>query len=277
LAERARSLRPDAVLVDHYPFSKWELEPELTAMIEAARAANPSVRVYCSLRDIAPRTRYDEADAGVYTERVLTTLRERFDAVLVHSDPSFTRLDDHFPAAASIGVPVHHTGFVAEPAVPMTPRDGPAVVSAGGLDATEFLAAATRAIAASRVGSKRVAVFLAPGATPAGVEHAFTPHFGTHLARAPVSISRAGYNTATGLLRHGTPAVVVPEPRVSDQEERARLLAEHGVAVAVPWASQLDAEALAAAVDAAVDAPPEPHGFDLDGVAAAGRILEEGS
>ncbi len=71
LAARARALaaaveriRPDVVLVDHYPFSKWELEDEIAGAIDTARRANPAVRVLCSLRDIAPRTRSGTCATG---------------------------------------------------------------------------------------------------------------------------------------------------------------------------------------------------------------------
>src|SRR5262245_39724345 len=40
LAESVRAIEPDVVLVDHYPFSKWELHPEISTMISAARSVN---------------------------------------------------------------------------------------------------------------------------------------------------------------------------------------------------------------------------------------------
>ena len=55
---------------------------------------------------------------------------ELLDAVLVHSDPRFARLEDTF--GASLRVPVHYTGFVTGPVPAPARREPVIVVSAGG-------------------------------------------------------------------------------------------------------------------------------------------------
>ena len=54
LIDAIRSIRPDAVLVDHYPFSKWELGGEVATVIGTAREANPDTCIVSSLRDVSP-------------------------------------------------------------------------------------------------------------------------------------------------------------------------------------------------------------------------------
>lgn len=141
---------PDVVTIEHYPWSKWELEEEVLALIGAARRSNPGVRVVCSLRDIAPRTRYEAAPERAYEDRVLDRLRAHFDAVLVHADPRFVRLEEHFRNARKLSVPWAYTGFVSTASAPADDGSHPAppyaVLSAGsGADELPFLLAASEA------------------------------------------------------------------------------------------------------------------------------------
>jgi predicted glycosyltransferase len=283
LAEAVGRIRPDAVLVDHYPFAKWELGPEISAMIDAARAANPQVRVLCSLRDIAPPTGRESLAGDAYADRVVDLLGERFDGILVHGDPAFTRFEDHWPAAGRVPVPVRYTGFVAEPPGPRPAPGRWAVLSGGGVDASRFFAAATEAFLRAAPPDLALHVFAGPGHDLPPVDptsgrvqvHPFSSAFAGWLGHAALSISRAGYNTSTGLLAAGIPAVVVPDPRLSDQPARGRLLAAAGLVHLVEGDRQDDVDAVAAAISAALDGPRPRHTFDLDGVATTRRLVEE--
>jgi predicted glycosyltransferase len=66
LTQAVERIRPDAILVDIYPFSKWEVEEEITRMIAVARRLNARVRVVTSLRDIVPMTLHEVALPGLY-------------------------------------------------------------------------------------------------------------------------------------------------------------------------------------------------------------------
>ena len=63
-------------------------------------------------------------------------LNQYFDAVLVHGDSQLSRLEDHFPWIADIGIPVVYTGFVSEKLEDVSRPDGApnryVLVSAGG-------------------------------------------------------------------------------------------------------------------------------------------------
>ena len=296
LAEAASKLRPDVVLVDHYPFSKWELEREIAAAAEAARRARPGVRVLCSLRDVVRRTRFEDASQADFEASVLERLGAHFDGVLVHADPAFTRIEDHFGRAAELPVPVHYTGFVQEVsgATRVRPDGRIAVLSCGGgARSVSFLSAAIAGFRRLASGEARGALELQvfPGPSPSADEtralraaarggpvrlRAFSPDFAGWLRASELSISRAGYNTTVQLLAAGVRAVVVPDPDMSDQAWRARRLAELGLATAVLGAPA-DAAAIAAALAEAWAGPrPPAHGLDLDGVGGTRALLEAG-
>jgi len=301
LADAVTAIRPDVVLIDHYPFSKWELRDEIDAAVDAARAANAGVKVVCSLRDIAPQTRHEQVAATVYADEVARRLAERFDALLVHADPAWSRLADHFEAAAALALPVRATGYVVEPT--LAPRDGelPAepfvIASAGGLRATEFLAAVIRAhaqVVTTAPGMPRsLHVFAPAGAddTELGqlvdqavsdhvVVHPFSTRFEAWLDAATVSVSRAGYNTCAASVRSPAAVVLVPDPRLSDQTLRARRFADAGVAISVespdaaPPVEVLAAAMAAALVRRGVDPAGAPVPVAVDGAAVTVALLE---
>lgn len=297
LAERAArlaaaidALRPDALLVDHYPLSKWELATEITAAIAATRRANRAARVFCSLRDVVPQTRHEHADAAAYAARVLGELRAGFDGVLVHADPAFTRLEDHFAAAAALPRPTVYTGFVSPAAPPAAAAPAAAVLLScgGGAGALPFLLAAIAAFerlaAEGAVGHLPLVVFAGSFATGAELERLaaaargpirlrrFAPDFATALGGSALSISRAGYNTCAALLRARAPAVLVPDPTMSDQTYRARRFAALGLARTVEGDPPA-VDALVTAMRGALSGPPPRHAFDLEGVAHTAAAL----
>lgn len=295
LAAAVTRLRPDVVLVDHYPFSKWELAGEIERAAVAARRANPDTRIVCSLRDIVPRTRHEAASVDGYDDEVLRRLAP-FDAVLVHTDPRLTTLHEHFPAAHRIAVPVRTTGIVVEPVVsaPDLPSTPWAVASSGGLDATAFLVAVTDAFAAlvadGTLPAMPLHVFAPANATPADLAaiaaaagagaggaslHGFSDAFGAWVDGAALSISRGGYNTVAALLRSRVPAVVVPDRSVSDQLPRAAMLERIGAATVVDADSAAPtAAALRAAIVHAYEHGRPTVEVELDGAAVTRELLE---
>ena len=73
--------RPDAVVVEGFPFARRAFRFELDPLIAALRGTEPQPRLICSVRDIVT-TRDDPARHREIVERV----RREFDAVLVHGD-----------------------------------------------------------------------------------------------------------------------------------------------------------------------------------------------
>lgn len=284
------NLQPDIVVIEHYPFSKWELAGEFEALIDAARQARPRSRIVCSVRDIPRQTRHEACPPAEWAARVAGTLNERFDALLVHGDPALTPLADALPTAAALCIPVHYTGLVSEPVPTEQPADGPVSATGyvlasigGGVDAAGLLRLCREAWGqlppALRSGRHLLLCHgLDDGAASGSVDdvHAlpFSDDFLHRLAGADLSVSYAGYNTCTNLLATRVRAVVVPNPRMSDQAARADVLAQLGVARVLP-ADGLTATALADAMADALQGPRQEHAVALDGAATTVRLLEE--
>ena len=293
LAGAVEAIRPDVVLVDHYPFSKWELADEIRGATVAARHVDPDARVVCSLRDIVPRTRYEAVSDAEYGNQVLERLAP-FDAILVHADPRLSTLPEHFPAADRITVPVRYTGVVVEPLAggdDDLPSGPFAVASAGGLDATEFLGVVADAFGAlvtsAAIAEMPLHVFAPAHASRTDlamlqsrareqiVVHEFSGEFGSWLDAAALSISRGGYNTVAALLRSRVPAVVVPDSSVSDQRPRAAALARAELAAVVNGGAAVPSPAaLQKAILRALERGRPDAGFDLDGAATTRDLLE---
>jgi predicted glycosyltransferase len=267
LAGEVARLRPDVLVIEHFPFSKWELAGEALAAIEAAGGA----KVVCSHRDIALKS----------DERACATLRERFDALLVHGDPAVTRLDEQLPWAGEIPVPVTYTGYVCGRAPGTVAPAARILVSAGGGVEAETLVAQC-AEAWRGAGDDRPLVaftgpFLGEDAfarlrARADVRR-FTEDLAAWMAASDLSVSRGGYNTCVDILVSRARALVVPSPRMSDQRLRARRLAELGI-VETLAPEDVTPEALLAAMRRALARPRPEHAIALDGARRTREILE---
>jgi len=101
------AMAPDLVLVEMFPFGRPWFRFEIVPLLEALRG--DGVPAVCSVRDVLVR----KQDPAAYARQVLEDLDRYFSAVLVHSDPALIRLEETFPAADGIRVPVYYTGYVA--------------------------------------------------------------------------------------------------------------------------------------------------------------------
>ena len=288
-------LHPDVLIIEHFPVSKWELEPEIVPLIRRAQAVNGDVKIICSLRDIVPHSRFDLSPEA-HAERVLRTLHEHFDGLLVHADPRLTRIEDHLPWASEIELPIRYTGYVSEKLessasfAPQRETERSIIVSTGGAgdgSLTRRCIEAWRSLAnTGEHCCRRLIVFLPPFGQSAhsgqwndlasidGVEiRQFGPDFLRWMCAADLSISHAGYNTCANILESRVRAVVVPDAKMVDQVERARILAARG------WVHAVDAdcatpEALAHAMQAALAGERADHDVDLDGAECTRLLLE---
>lgn len=281
--------RPQALVLESFPFGRRQMRFELLPLLEAAHAMRPRPCVIASVRDILQVK--DDPDR---TAETVTLVRRWFDRVLVHGDPRFVRFEETFPGYAEIAARVHYTGIVARPPRAYTPDPGGAgsgevIVSAGGgAVGCTLLHTALEARPRSRLGDARWRLLAGPNLdaaafaalrarAPAGVvvERA-RADFPRLLARCAVSVSQAGYNTVADVLRAGAKAVLVPfrGPRETEQALRAARLAERGAACVVDEA-ELSPVTLARAVDTAVAGPPGARaGIDLNGAACSARLIE---
>jgi predicted glycosyltransferase len=274
-----RALRPAAVVVELFPFGRAKFARELVPLLEAARATGALTA--CSLRDILVSRRSDQQE---HDDRAARRADALLDAVLVHGDPRFARLDETFAPRRPLRVPVHYTGFVVrEPDAAPAGRGGHVLVSSGGgLVGEPLLRAAALAQPAAGVPMRLIAGPLLPAeaferltalARP-GVELRRTVQdLGAELRAARASISQGGYNTALEVIRSGVPALVVPyeTPEEDEQVQRAARLERLG-AVRVLRAGRLDG--LADELPELLRFRPAPAPLALDGAPRSAALLE---
>src|SRR2546426_6352428 len=111
ILEIFHSLRPNVLLIELFPFGRKKFANELLPLLEEARIARrPRPVVVCSLRDILVGQRRDQQS---HDDRAAEVANRFFDAILVHSDPKFARLEESFHPQTALRVPVCHTGFVS--------------------------------------------------------------------------------------------------------------------------------------------------------------------
>jgi predicted glycosyltransferase len=284
--------RPDAVVLEGFPFARRAFRFELDPLIAASRAAPwrlpGRLPILCSVRDIVV-VRDDPARHREIVDRV----RRDIDRVLVHGDPALIPFDASFPAAPDIADRLVYTGYVA----PCSPASadaaanekpvGEVVVSAGGGAAGKVLL--ETALAARRAGcladltwrlitgmNLADSDFIALQANaPAGVTvERFRGDFAALLLTCRVSVSQAGYNTVLDVLAARARAVLVPfaAGRETEQPLRAERMAALG-AIEMVRESELSVARLAAAIERAAARPAPSLVIDTAGAARSAQLI----
>lgn len=231
LLETFRSVRPEVVIIEAYPFGRRQVRLELKALLAEAAAATPRPLVVTSLRDILQAHTKPERN-----RESVELIQGYFDAVLVHGDPAFVRLDDTFPLAQEIAEQVVYTGLVAP-----TPSAAPAdavdvVVSAGGGAVGHKVLQASLAAALALPPSLTWCLIAGPNlpqgefdnlvaTAPGNVRiERFRADFVGLLSGARLSVSQAGYNTVCDVLVAGCRALLVPFAAGGETEQTTRAL-----------------------------------------------------
>ncbi len=281
--------RPDALVIEMFPFGRRALRFELVPLLDRAWAAVPRPKVFGSVRDILIHRPRPDREA-----EFLATVRSRFDRILVHGDPRLLALDATFPLAREISGKLAYTGYLVEVPAARGGAEGPGkdevLVSVGGGAVGEELlriALAARPLTMLKdapwrllLGANLPPALMAElkGAAPAGVVvEAARPDFIEMLGRCRLSISQAGYNPLMELMAVGSRGVVVPFARGAETEQtrRAELLASRGLVDMVAEAG-LTSERLAEAVNRAAARPKmAPGAIDLDGLAKSVAIIRD--
>jgi predicted glycosyltransferase len=284
--EAYHRVRPDAVVVELYPFGRRKFEFELRPLLDVAACSRPRPLVVSSVRDIL----VGRDDDGRHDERAVALANAHLDAVLVHSDPVFARFEESFHPATPLAVPVHHTGFVVPPR-PRGRRRGVRsrllVSAGGGMVGEGLLAVAAEAAPALHARTGLSTMLVAGPFLPDEPRRHLRARAGRcltvldrvddlcgEIAASTASVSQAGYNTTLDLLRAGRPAVVVPfaAAREDEQTRRAERMARLGLLRCAP-AAELTPERLVDEVVAALAAPPPPVQLDLCGRARSTELL----
>jgi predicted glycosyltransferase len=281
--------RPDALLVETFPFGRRAFKFELAPLLDLAAARRPRPLIASLVRDILVR----KIDGAKYDD-MAAMARRWLDLALVHSDPAIVPLDATFPRMAEVAHLVRYTGYVAPgPGTPEPPPgvgEGEVLVSVGGgatghllletaLEARPLTAAggATWRLLAGPHTPAPVVESLARAAGEGVIVERARPDFPGLVRRARLSVSQGGYNTVMDVLSAGARSLVVPFSGEGQTEQlaRARLLARRGLIHLLPDRG-LTPERLARAIDRAIAAPAPPtSGIDMGGAAATARLIAE--
>ena len=284
LLDAFREIAPDRLLIESFPFARWQFRFELIPLLQAAR--DGGVATACSVRDILV-----EKKKPGRQEKIVRILRDHFDAVLVHGDERLVPFGATFGAAEEIADLIRYTGYVAPPAPNASP-DGPGkgevvVAAGGGAVGGALLRAALAARPLTSIAQAPWRLIAGPNLSPQ--ERAALPEtegvtietlrtdYRDLLARAALSVSQAGYNTVMDILVTGVRAVLVPFSAEGETEQalRARLLADKGRVTLVEEAT-LTAQSLAAGIETALSASAGNLGdLALNGASETARALEE--
>lgn len=276
---------PDIVLIEMFPFGRWPFRFELLPLLDVARRRQGRrPQIVCSVRDIlVPKS--DPKRLSTIVE----TIQDYFDAVLVHGDADFIRLDETFPRAPDIADRIRYTGYIAPPresgtTAPRTP--GEVIVSAGGgSTGGKLLRTALAARALSCLADRPWRILVGPNLPaddramltpqPGITIEALRPDYRALLADCALSISQAGYNTVMDLLTCGARSILIPFSTHGQTEQAARAgrMAARGWTHVLPEEA-LNPDTLAATVARAMTAPPPAvTGLDLDGANRSAAIL----
>lgn len=279
LAETA----PDVVVTELFPFGRRALEAEFLDLVEAASRQRPRPLILASIRDVLVAPDRPEKIRAAHA-RVAAS----YDAVLVHGDPALVALDASWPVDEGLRAKLRYTGYVDEAAAPVEDTGARAgiLVSAGSSAAGLALCRAAadaarlrpdlgwRILAGHGIADSEIDALSAGLAD--GVLSRARPDYRALLARAAVSVSACGYNTAVDLLATRSPAVLVPFAAGGETEQtlRAEHLAARGLARIVPE-NVLTPTTLVEAVEAiGAELAPAVHGIDLDGASRTVAIVE---
>lgn len=278
--------KPDIVMVELYPFGRRKFGPEIDPLLKQAR--KQGAQIICSLRDILVPKR----DPEHHEARAVEIANRRFDAILVHGDPSFYRLDETFGRVADLRIPILYTGYVAPNSVPsVAPKREPTIVaSLGGGRFGHELARAVIA-AAHRLSdhcNHRIELYTGPfcpatqvaewvndhGHAPNLTIETFTHDFSSRLVRVDLAISLGGYNTTMDILASGVRALMYPcvNNAGMDQITRVKRLAEYGM-VNLLTVGDLNPGRLVNRILKVLKTSHNPKSLELNGVEVTTRIL----
>jgi predicted glycosyltransferase len=278
--------RPAAIVVELFPFGRRKFERELLPLLEAARAGSPRPLVICSLRDILVERGDRQSE---HDERACVIVDRYFDAVMVHADRAFARLDEFFRPLQPMRTPVHYTGFVAGPPTKRIGHEPNGILVSGGggrfagplylaaIDAHRRLAHATElTIVAGPLCDEPTwqRLVTASRSDPSIRIRRSVTDLSAQMAASRLSISQCGYNTALDIVRAGVPALVVPfaDGGETEQTDRARRLEALGALRVLP-ADRLNALTLAGAIEETLAFEPAPLALDLDGANGTARLV----
>ena len=229
--------KPDVILLDGFPFMRYPwMNSGLDFVLECVRNTWKNVKIVSSVRDICYPFKGGK-NPTKWPALTVDWANEYFDAILVHGDKNFIKLDESFKHLNLIDPPVYYTGYVTDTYKPKPQKRNGTVVSAGGgrvaeevfdkamelYDGTDW----TFSVGPNHP-KEHLEKFKKWASDKEKVKIIYNvKNFRDLLAKHKLSISQAGYNTVMDLWMIDTPAKFIPYvDQFGEQEQttRARLV-----------------------------------------------------
>jgi predicted glycosyltransferase len=292
LISTCATLQPRVIVVEQYPFGDLHLGAEILHLLEASTANVRTPLIVSSVRQLPDADALSCADVSA----ARSASAPYFDAVLVHADPTMSRLHDAgVDSDPHWSAPVRYTGFIS--ADPRGPADIPRKAIAEGGEIVVFgegggghdhlcltaVEACTHLAAADRLpmriiagpsmpASEYEALLKAAAGTAGVVVQRDVADIRALLATAAVTVSHCSY-PLLDVVSSRVPALVIPTTGGdAAAATRARRLAKIGV-VRVVEPEWLDGPTLACQIASTIGFAPQRVDLDLSGAHATVRFL----
>lgn len=281
--------QPDVLLIELFPFGRKKFAFELLPLLKLVKQSRLKPLVICDLRDILVNDRRDQLR---HDNRAQWLCKRYFDAVLIHTDPLFARLNESFKPNRPLSIPLYYTGFVAGDAVDTSdfdPNPGIVVSAGGGVVGGSLFNAAINAQPTIwqqfKIPMSIVAGPFLPETDwqqlklnaqnkPGLTLYRSVPDLKCLLQNATASISQCGYNTTMDLLKTSVPALLIPyaEGRENEQTKRALKLEKLGFA-RVLAETDLTTDNLIPEIEALLLFKPFPTALQMNGAKRSSEII----
>lgn len=245
-----RDVKPHVFISEWWPFSRPQLDKELSAVHDINRQEKWGTLFATSVRDVLQEIRVDSKDLQAAAKEMCSPRLLHFapmtDAVLVHSDPRLVPFSATFAHTEIFGDRIHHTGYVATDKPirhDMKPEQRHVLVSAGSGSNGEYMMRLVleawdqapetlknltwHLVAGPRYGAKKFDDLVKAvqartsdvtcadkglmSERPQFIISNYVPNFPERLADAALSISMGGYNTTMEVLQSEVPSVIIPK------------------------------------------------------------------
>ncbi len=291
ILEKFNRLQPDVILIELFPFGRKDFAFELLPLLRQARRSKSKPLVICNLEDILIDGREDQQH---FDNRASWIVKRYFDAVLMHTDPAFARLEETFSPRKPLTKPVLYTGFVTGSAEcnEVDNQTPDIVVSAGGgnVGAPLFQVAVQ---AQPRIWQQyKIPMTIVAGPflhesewerlnqqalnVPGLKLHRSVPELRCLLSQARLSVSQCGYNTTMDLLKTQVPALLIPFAEASKNVQNIRALKLEQLGVARVLAEvELNVDNFIREIDSLLLYKLEPSALRLDGASQTLKIISQ--
>lgn len=286
LLEIFRRTTPDLVVLEAFPFGRRQLRFELLPLIEAISKTTPKPVLVSSIRDFLQRRIKPGRD-----DYVVQLIKQFFDKIVIHGDPTFATLAESFPKAVQFENKIAYSGIVCAKPVTAQTEAFDVVVSAGGGAVGKELVQASIDAANLLSDSLTWCIITGPNspinhqltsirqASPNITFEEFRGDFPSLLRSTQLSVSQAGYNTVSDILKAECRCLLVPYSSSGETEQldRATRLTEKGLANML-HAEDLTGEHLASRIRSSLQqaAPSQmSSSLNTEGAGETARIFLE--